>query len=184
MDEMILFVLLSSALTGVTEGKLAGLRPKRDSSVDLQKLKLSDFQSLEFGADPVDLKRDYFVWVNDREPALFERLLRLTRDNLNPAARSRQDVIIEKVQVADDTKFLARSIVLMWYLGAWYKPADLRKAVTSPDFVPHMIISAKAYSRGWIWRIAQAHPMGFSEMQFGYWAEPPKLDPKDFIRQG
>jgi hypothetical protein len=28
--------------------------------------------------------------------------------------------------------------------------------------------------------VAQAHPMGFSEMQFGYWARPPSPRP-DFI---
>ena len=29
-------------------------------------------------------------------------------------------------------------------------------------------------------RVAQAHPMGFSEMQFGYWTRPPN-DIHDFI---
>lgn len=182
-EDMILFVLLSAALTGITEGKLAGLNRRRGSSVDLQNLKLSEFPELTFSADPVDIKRDYFNWVNDRHSALFERLLRLTGDNLNSPGRSRQQAIIDKVQASDDTKFLARSIVLMWYLGAWYDPADLRKASTAanPDFVPHKIISAKAYTKGWVWQVAQAHPMGFSEMQFGYWGQAPKLKLEDFI---
>ena len=30
---------------------------------------------------------------------------------------------------------------------------------------------------GWIWRILQAHPMGYSMMRFGYWAnKPPPLE--------
>ena len=83
-----------------------------------------------------------------------------------------------------ELEFLGRSIVIMWYLGAWYEPADLRKASTvdKPEFVPHTIISSKAYKEGWIWRIAQAHPMGSSDMQFGYWANAPKTEARPFHR--
>jgi len=35
------------------------------------------------------------------------------------------------------------------------------------------VISPKAYTQGWALKVAQAHPMGFSEMQFGYWTRPP-----------
>ena len=38
-------------------------------------------------------------------------------------------------------------------------------------------VSAKAYTQGRVWQIAQAHPMGYSNMQFGYWSRDPK-DPK------
>ena len=30
-----------------------------------------------------------------------------------------------------------------------------------------------AYTKGWAWSVAQAHPMGFSTNIFGYWNEPP-----------
>ncbi|TMK06556.1 MAG: sorbitol dehydrogenase, partial [Alphaproteobacteria bacterium] len=40
--------------------------------------------------------------------------------------------------------------------------------------------SPKAYTQGWALRVAQAHPMGFSEMQFGYWSRPPSAR-VDFI---
>jgi hypothetical protein len=77
-----------------------------------------------------------------------------------------------------EAKYLARSIVLMWYLGAWYDPDKLRMPDASPlDF---KVISPKAYTQAWALRVAQAHPMGFSEMQFGYWTrEPNRLS--DFI---
>jgi hypothetical protein len=86
--------------------------------------------------------------------------------------------IIDRSQASDDTKFLARSIVLIWYLGSWYSPADLKRLVDDrlarvPLFVRHTVISPKAYTQGWVWRIAQAHPMGYSDMQFGYWARDP-----------
>jgi len=64
----------------------------------------------------------------------------------------------------------------MWYLGSWYEPADL--ATASGAFISSEIISAKAYTQGWIWRIAHAHPMGYSELEFGYWSRKP-ADPND-----
>ena len=84
-----------------------------------------------------------------------------------------------------DTKFLARSIVLMWYLGAWYDPDDLKRLVDAraadqPLFIVHTVISSKAYTQGWLWRVIQAHPMGYSDMQFGYWTRQPDPLP-DFI---
>jgi hypothetical protein len=122
--------------------------------------------------------------LNEKHPAGLERLLQLTRESLNPAGRTRQQAIIEKVQAADDTKFLARSIVLMWYLGAWYDPDDLKMLAEppSPPDVSHKVISAKAYSQGWVWRVAQTHPMGSSDMQFGYWQRKPNPERPDFIR--
>jgi hypothetical protein len=152
-SDMGTFVTLSAALTGIAEGKLA---PATDS---------------------IGIKHDYFKWINEREPTAFAALLQIAKDN--PQA------MIEKLQAKDDTKFLARSIVLMWYLGSWYAPADLKKLVDSrsaptPVFIPHTVISPKAYTQGWVWRVAQAHPMGYSDMQFGYWTrEPAPLD--DFI---
>jgi hypothetical protein len=155
-SDMPTFVQLSAALTGIAAGKLA---PTTDS---------------------IGIKHDYFKWINEREPTAFVSLLKIAKDNANSS-----QAMIEKLQAADDTKFLARSIVLMWYLGSWYAPADLKKLVDSksspkPVFIPHTVISPKAYTQGWVWRVAQAHPMGYSDMQFGYWTrEPAPLD--DFI---
>ena len=38
---------------------------------------------------------------------------------------------------------------------------------------PVKVISPAAYTQGWTWRVAQAHPMGYSELRFGYWAKDP-----------
>jgi Membrane bound FAD containing D-sorbitol dehydrogenase len=154
--DMDTFEQLSEALTGIARKKLA---PDTDS---------------------IGIKHDYFRWINEREPAAFVSLLKIAKDNANSS-----QAMIEKLQATDDTKFLARSIVLMWYLGSWYAPGDLKKLVESrslpkPVFIPHTVISPKAYTQGWVWRVAQAHPMGYSDMQFGYWTrEPAPLD--DFI---
>jgi hypothetical protein len=162
-EDMVAFVLLSAALTGIAEKKLA-------PGFDLQKLVP--------GSDPVDIKRDYFNWVNEREPAAFENLLRIAKENAGGQPDPAQS-ILPKVPAGDDAtltqseieaKYLARSIVLMWYLGAWYDPHKLRMSDASPDF---KVISPKAYTQAWALRVGQAHPMGFSEMQFGYWTREP-----------
>jgi Membrane bound FAD containing D-sorbitol dehydrogenase len=165
-EEMIVFVQLSAALTGIAPEKLAA----------------PNFAATVRNSDPVDIKRDYFAWVNQRHPALLRRLLQIARDSQKPPAADPAKAIIDKVQAAPDTKYLARSIVLMWYLGAWYDPNHLQELERpNPPPLKFKVISSKAYTQGWVWRVAQAHPMGFSEMQFGYWARPPSLLRPDFI---
>jgi len=149
VSDMDAFLQLSEVLTGIPRGKLG---PATDS---------------------IGLKQNYFDWVNEKKPAAFASLLQIARDN-----KDAPQAIIDKSQASDDTKFLARSIVLMWYLGSWYSPDDLKRLVDEksariPLFVPHTVISPKAYTQGWVWRVAQAHPMGYSDMQFGYWARDP-----------
>jgi hypothetical protein len=190
-QNLILFVLLSAALTGIAETKLApgfGPFPPPQTPHDFTKVTPGDVQTFTPGSDPVDIKRDYFEWVNKRRPVAFASLLRITRDSLG--APDRAQAIIDKVQFGDDSKktkpevdakYLARSIVLMWYLGGWYDPDQLQKSSKDPraqlDF---NVISPKAYTQGWALKVAQAHPMGFSQMQFGYWTRKPNSLP-DFI---
>jgi hypothetical protein len=165
-EEMIVFVQLSAALTGIAADKLAA----------------SNFAAAVRNSDPVDIKRDYFAWVSQRHPALLRRLLQIARDSQKPPAADPAKAIIDKVNATPDTKYLGRSIVLMWYLGAWYEPNHLRDLERpNPPQPKFKVISSKAYTQGWVWRVAQAHPMGFSEMQFGYWARPPSLLRPDFI---
>ena len=158
------FVDLSAALTGIARGKLAP------------------------NVDPIDIKTAYFRRASDpKHAAAFATLLQLTRaanlqiDPNKVMAQDKVDALTARIEARDDTKFLARSIVLMWYLGAWYEPDDLKKLTVDPKaFVPQTVISPKAYTQGWLWRVAQAHPMGYSDMQFGYWTRPPAA-PGDFI---
>ena len=173
-QDMVAFVLLSAALTGIAEGKLAPNFHPLPSPTNI------DLEQSDPGSDPVDVKQEYFDWVNMRHQATFRRLLQFAKDSRN--ASDRAQAIIDKVQATPDTKYLARSIVLMWYLGAWYDPDHLRALVERPNPPPAKfeVISPKAYTQGWALRVAQAHPMGFSEMQFGYWSRPPSAR-TDFI---
>jgi hypothetical protein len=165
-QDMVAFVLLSAALTGIAEVKLAPNFHPLLSPTNI------DLEQSDPGSDPVNVKQEYFDWVNKRSQPTFRRLLQFAKDSRN--ASDRAQAIIDKVQARPDTKYLARSIVLMWYLGAWYDPDHLQKLeLPNPPPIKFKVISPKAYTQGWVWRVAQTHPMGFSEMQFGYWSRPP-----------
>jgi hypothetical protein len=145
------FVTLSAALTGIAEGKLAP------------------------PVDPIQVKNDYLVRAK-RDPA-FADLIKIMRDNAsNPAAAAAS--VMNNANPA--IKYLGRSIILAWYLGSWYEPKTLaNKNSPAPGMREKLpeVISPKAYTQGWTWRVAQTHPMGYSELRFGYWAdEPPPLD--------
>jgi hypothetical protein len=161
---MVAFVLLSGILTGIAENKLA---PGFQARPPAGPISLQDSVP---GSDPVNVKQEYFILLRRKRQETFEKLLQIIRSNLG---KGDQD-IIDKVQAADDTKYLARSIVLMWYLGAWYDPDNLKAFEQNPALQPFFeVISPSAYTQSWTLKVAQAHPMGFSEMQFGYWTRNP-----------
>ena len=147
-----LFITLSAALTGIAKERLSP------------------------AVDPIQINRQYFAQAKT-DPA-FDGLMQIIRaDSSNPAAAA------EKVLANSDSniKYLGRSIILMWYLGVWYAPKKLENFNSSPPKPPYpppdKVISPAAYTQGWTWRVAQAHPMGYSELLFGYWSkEPPALD--------
>jgi hypothetical protein len=167
-QDMMPFLLLSAAITGVHVSILAPeFNPDPKEPADLLKA--------DAGVDPINIKNQYFDWINAADGATFGKLLQIAREHSSSASD-----IITAVNGADDTKFLARSIVLLWYLGSWYKPADLKSNSTpgAAAFIPSEVVSAKAYTQGLVWQIAQAHPMGYSNLQFGYWSREPD-DPND-----
>jgi Membrane bound FAD containing D-sorbitol dehydrogenase len=146
-----LFIALSAALTGIAKERLSP------------------------AVDPVQINREYFKQAKT-DPA-FDGLMQIIR-----ADPSDPDAAAGKVLFNSDSNivYLGRSIILMWYLGAWYEPKKLKDFNSSPPrppYSPDKIISPAAYTQGWTWRVAQAHPMGYSELLFGYWSKkPPALD--------
>jgi len=161
-QDMVAFLLLSEALTGVSRQTLAP-----EFSADSNEILNSDP-----GIDPINVKNTYFEWITTHAaPSSIAKLLQIAKDS-----RKTPGAIITQVSASDDdTKFLARSIVLLWYLGSWYEPADL-KANASPGTrhaISSTVVSAKAYTQGLVWQIAGAHPMGYSNLQFGYWSRDP-----------
>ena len=133
-----LFIALSAALTGIAKERLSP------------------------AVDPVQINRQYFAQAKT-DPA-FDGLMQIIRaDPSNPAAAA------DKVMNNADAKikFLGRSIILAWYLGAWYPPVVLQQPAPNSPVPPLKVISSAAYTQAWAYRVAQAHPMGYSELRFG-----------------
>jgi hypothetical protein len=152
--DMMAFLLLSEALTGVNRQALAPELTEK-----------SEILESDPGIDPINIKNTYFDWIKAHDPtSSFGKLLQLAKDN----HQSLGDIVPKVNASADDMKFLARSIVLLWYLGSWYKPDDLKNKIAKPQ-----VVSPMAYTQGLVWQIAGAHPMGYSNLQFGYWSRDP-----------
>ena len=146
-----LFVSLSAALTGIAEAKLAP------------------------PVDPVQVKNDYYDQAKS-DPSFVALMQIIRADPNNPAGAA------DKVMNNADAKikFLGRSIILAWYLGAWYPPVVLQQPAPNSPVPPLKVISSAAYTQAWAYRVAQAHPMGYSELRFGYWSDEP-LRLTDFV---
>jgi Membrane bound FAD containing D-sorbitol dehydrogenase len=150
-NDLGLFVALSAALTGIAAAKLAPT------------------------VDPIQVKNDYFNAASV-DPG-FPALLQIIRSDPNPAAAA------NKVMNDPKLKYLGRSIILAWYLGVWYDPDVLKRYNTPNQKFPvpvERVISPAAYTQGWTWRVAQAHPMGYSELRYGYWGKDP-LPLQDYV---
>ncbi|PCK07428.1 MAG: hypothetical protein COA42_14380 [Alteromonadaceae bacterium] len=92
----------------------------------------------------------------------------LRADSSQPNAGIRQDEI----------GTAARLSMQMWLFGIWYGGTEMNHNPESISAIPKkyqndFVLSSRAYKEGWIWRFAQSHPMGYSQLKFGHWAEPP-----------
>lgn len=166
-EDMVAFLLLSEALTGVDRHTLAPEFPPKNK----EPIEILDADP---GVDPINIKNLYFDLIRFRPDLAgsFAKLLQIAKDS----RKSKADIIPTVNASGDATKYLARSIVLLWYLGAWYEPKDLQKFHDRPDLLDQPIpsvVKAKGYTQGLVWLIAGAHPMGYSNLQFGYWSRDP-----------
>jgi hypothetical protein len=168
-QDMMAFLLLSAALTGV---HVVNLAP--EFTLDSTKKILDQ----DPGIDPINVKNDYFRWIAAKDStSSFGKLIQIAKDN----SESASGILAGVNGSDDDTKFLARSIVLLWYLGSWYEPGELRKKSATPEkraLFESEVVSSKAYTQGLVWQIIGAHPMGYSNLQFGYWSRDPN-DPNN-----
>jgi hypothetical protein len=150
--DMDAFLTLSAALTGIAKGRLSPF------------------------VDVMNVKQTYFDKAA-QDPS-FDKLIGIVKQHASDPNLG--DIVLN--QSGDDVKFLARNILIAWYLGAWCDTAWLRAhANKSPppgsEAVQFEVLTANAYTQGWAWRVGQAHPMGYSELRFGYWnAPPPPID--------
>lgn len=124
--------------------------------------------------DPLDppLKNQYFDVVQQYNAQLLAELLAQFQ-TLQGQGLPAQEIANELVAASQGTNptaptaALARAVIKLWYLGSWYPPNDQN----NPNV--QIVVSANAYIGGLAWRTAQAKAMGFSELNFGYWSQPP-----------
>jgi hypothetical protein len=134
---------------------------------------LTGFQSsvINPSLDPIDLKRLYLDTA-DKEAgaALVDELLAQFLSLQGQPAQTIANTLLGTTNPnPPQTALLARSLLKLWYLGSWFPLVP----VTNPASGQSNVVSANAYIGGLAWRAAQAHPMGYSQMTFGYWAGPP-----------
>jgi hypothetical protein len=148
------FLRVSEALTGI-DGDL--LAPGREMT-----------NGVPSGADPHQAVKLAYFELARANPA-YSALLREFRDSAAEPAGGDASAAARKLLLSatDGVKELARSIIMSWYFGVWY---EWRVSGGKPRFT---VVSADAYTQGWIWRIAEAHPPGYSNLRFGHWAFPP-----------
>lgn len=109
-------------------------------------------------ADPTQHVKEAYFQLARQHPA-FSQLIAENASHADPA-----DLLKSQ---SPGVAHLSRSIILVWYLGAWYEWDE------KGDTTHFTIVSAGAYTEGWIWKIAQTHAPGFSNLRYGYWAFPP-----------
>lgn len=147
------FVALSAILTGIAGDKLHPL------------------------LDANGTAEEYLAYATRNGGEMFQQLMGIYTQNssLPPAS-------IAALIFADQSSplaYMAKTVTLMWYLGSWYDPDGLKNyydtvTLGKQAFAPSVVISSNAYTQGWAWKIGQAHPMGYSDLRFGYWNTQPQ----------
>lgn len=122
--------------------------------------------------DPVNLSGTYYDFaVSQVSQQGMDALLNAYRAIATQPPQAIANTLLETASAAPSNQAqIAQSIVALWYLGSWYKPAYQNGGV--PGAVVQ-VVSSQAYTNGLAWQVAQAHPMGFSAFTFGYWSQPP-----------
>lgn len=122
--------------------------------------------------DPVGLAKIYFDTATAETAGSVYKLSDLLGTYAPIRTQPAQKVADALLQVglpATAQAYLAQTIIRLWYLGSWYPPGP----PTQPPADPKMVVTSSGYVGGLVWKIAQAHPMGYSEFTFGYWSSPP-----------
>lgn len=104
-----------------------------------------------------------------------EDLLILYRKLVEEHATNEQIADSIFLNAEPEMKSLSGMIMKMWMLGVWLGQSE-GTLIPNPDLRIDFVISSKAYANSFAWKIARAHPMGYSNFPFGSWGkEPPTL---------
>ncbi|KMM82923.1 hypothetical protein SAMN04490203_1835 [Pseudomonas taetrolens] len=128
--------------------------------------------------DPIGLPTAFLEFITPRVgetvlSTLLNQYATLLANHATPDEIAQAVLMQDGLPAPTQTAQAARSIMKLWLLGVWYQPYT-QDTFTAQE---QTVVSDQAYTQGWAWNIAQAHPMGYSEFFFGYWnSEPPSLE--------
>jgi hypothetical protein len=119
--------------------------------------------------DPIGLASEYLTWIEQNaDQAAFLQTLSTYQNIAAQFPPAEQPAQVQQQILANPLMGdIARRMIRLWYLSIWY-------TTEPPD--PNgdgQVVSMNAYTMGLAWDAAQAHPMGYSELHFGYWAVAP-----------
>jgi len=167
-EDLRAFIAVSAALTGIQDTLLAP--NSKAKLLEDQKTFARDEHGrlIPDGADPTrDVKLAYFHLASadsSYHQLLLEFQEGVKAHGTDPAGLTSAATKL-LVSPTKGVMELARSILMAWYFGVWYEWTGAKPRFT--------VVSADSYTQGWIWRIAEAHPPGYSNLRFGHWAFPP-----------
>ena len=158
-DNLTNFVGLSAILTGYDANELAPVvDPLEDNSIARQYLRL-----MLARAD-----NEVFMQCMALLGSIITAMPDPAGDPWSWTADIKQQVTaqVESLILSDaDMAAMARRLTRLWYLATWY--------TDEPPGMDGLVVSMDAYTRGLAWPTFQAHPMGHSELDFGYWKDAP-----------
>jgi len=112
----------------------------------------------------VHLAEEYFEKVREADAASLDKLL----DRFQERVEAGDDpVTVVKAALLPDPKLgpVARTILLLWYIGGIQNPGSGDWEMTS----------AEHYYRALVWEAIGAHPPTLSNGYFGHWKYPPEM---------
>lgn len=117
--------------------------------------------------DPIGLASEYLSWMLQKaDQAAFLKTLSTYQNIAAQFPPADQPAQVQQQILSDPAMGdIARRMIRLWYLSTWY--------TTEPPGFDGQVVSMNAYTMGLAWDAAQAHPMGYSELHFGYWAVTP-----------
>ena len=123
--------------------------------------------------DPVDIKTTYLEEFNSKVESKLDTEILSNYAFLEKEDKSDQEIGEAMLDSSNGEDFVmaCRSLIFLWYSGAW--PTIIPATVDQPASTISSLVSSKSYTAGLVWQVMQAHPMGDSNYQYGYWAEPP-----------
>jgi hypothetical protein len=119
--------------------------------------------------DPIGMASEYLSWMEkNADQTDFLKTLSTYQSIAEQFPPAEQPAQVQQQILSDPAMGnIARRMLRLWYLSTWY-------TTEPPD--PHgdgQVVSMNAYTMGLAWDAAQAHPMGYSELHFGYWSVVP-----------